>query len=74
MFVFVLHCLCWQNSRGITHTDGNVDKTSVTLTWTAPSEGTGPVTFRYAGVVVRTMYWANQMGPMLNGEFSYHLL
>ena len=59
-----------QDMNGITHTNGN-DKMYVSLNWTAPADGTGPVTFRYAGVVVRDTYWANQMGPMLTGEFIW---
>jgi hypothetical protein len=50
--------------RGITHDNANA-KMSVSLTWTAPTNGTGPVQFRYAGVQTRQMYWANQMGPSL---------
>jgi hypothetical protein len=51
--------------NGITHTDSN-DKTMVNVTWTAPPACTGPVTFRFAAVEVRNMYWANIMGPQLN--------
>jgi hypothetical protein len=50
--------------RGITHSNANA-KTSVTLAWTAPTNGTGPVQFRFAGVQVRATYWANQLGPLL---------
>ena len=54
--------------NGITHTNRD-DKMYVSLNWTAPAAGAGPVYFRYAGVVVTARYWADQMGPMLNGEF-----
>ena len=63
-------CGCLQGLNGITHTDSN-DKTMVNVTWTAPPACTGPVTFRFAAVEVRNMYWANVMGPQLNGKYSH---
>ena len=56
-----------QDRLGITHKN-RLKKKSVTLTWTAPPEGTGAVVFKYAGVLSRKMYWANQLGPILQGE------
>ena len=53
--------------RGITHTDGGVDKTSVSFMWTAPAEGTGEVEIRFAVVQVRTTYWANRVAATLQG-------
>ena len=54
--------------RGITHTEAS-DKTSVSFTWTAPSEGTGEVQFRFAVVRVVATYWADQESVTLQGMF-----
>ena len=35
--------------------------------WTAPSAGTGRVTFRYAAVQVRAIHWANQEAGVVQG-------
>jgi hypothetical protein len=58
------------DSRGVTHTTRS-NKTSVALIWTAPPVGTGTVTFRYAGVDVRAIYWANQMGPVVTESSGF---
>ena len=47
------------------------EKGSLQFTWIAPSAGTGPVTFRYAGVMVRTTYWANQVAGVATGKIFY---
>ena len=39
----------------------------MSFTWTAPPQGTGTVTFRFAVVQVFNTFWANQMGPVLEG-------
>ena len=44
------------------------NKISLQFTWVAPSAGTGPVTFRYAGVMVRATYWANQVAGVATGK------
>ena len=56
----------FQDSRGITHTNGN-DKTTVSFTWTAPPEGTEEVEVRFAVVMVRQTYWASQLADTLQG-------
>ena len=33
----------------------------MSFTWTAPAPGTGEVEFRFAVVMVRQTYWANQL-------------
>ena len=43
------------------------DKQSLQFEWTAPSAGTGPVTFRYAGVRVFASYWADQVAGVVQG-------
>ena len=45
---------------GVTHNSGN-DKTTVSFNWTAPAAGTGEVEFRFAVVMIRQTYWANQL-------------
>ena len=35
--------------------------------WTAPSAGTGRVTFRYAAVQARMTYWGNQEAGVVQG-------
>ena len=56
-----------QDRSGITHSNG-MKKRFVTLTWTAPPEGTGAVVFKYAVVRSRKIYWADRQGPILQGE------
>ena len=55
-----------QDAGGVTHT-GSADKTSVSVTWTAPPMGTGQVDVRFAVVRVQNMYWANQLAATLQG-------
>jgi hypothetical protein len=50
--------------NGITHTNRN-DKDSVSMQWTAPPEGTGPIQFAYAAVQVLDTFWANERSEML---------
>ena len=59
-----------QDSRGITHTNGN-NKTSVAITWTAPPRGTGTVQIRFAVVQMRVTYWADQLAA--ESMYSYKL-
>ena len=52
------------DNLGVTHTNAD-DKTTVSFTWTAPPVGTGEVEVRFAVVMVRQTYWANQLAGTL---------
>ena len=43
---------------------------SVSFTWTAPAEGSGYVSFRFAVVQTTPVYWANQDGGTLLGGLA----
>ena len=58
---------CIQDNLGVTHTNAD-DKTTVSFTWTAPPVGTGEVEVRFAVVMVRQTYWANQLADTLQGK------
>jgi hypothetical protein len=50
--------------NGITHTNRN-DKDSVSMQWTAPPEGTGPIQFAYAAVQQLDTFWADERSVVL---------
>ena len=47
-----------------------MDKSSVSFTWTAPAEGSGYVSFRFAVVQTTPVYWANEDGGTLLGGLA----